>query len=86
MRLCFWCKWLWPNMFWPIRYLLPYNLLFHNPSVIHDYQYRIGGNKEQSDLMFYKMCLAISKNNLQKFFAWLYFILVKYLWFMFYKW
>jgi hypothetical protein len=81
-----WKQWLWPNYWGWFRLLIPYVILFNKPWIIHDYQYWIGQNKKQADLMFYRLCLSLSKNNLQKFFSLLYFLLVKYFWFIFYKW
>jgi len=85
LRLWFWNNGLWPNIIWPIRYLLPYNKRFHNPAVLHDIQYWIWKNKKQSDYIFYRLCLWLSKNRIQKIFAKIYFILVDKFWFLFFK-
>ena len=84
-RLLFWKKWLWPNIFWPIRYLLPYNNLFHHAAVLHDNLYHISYNKERADEMFYRSMLAVSTNSLQRMFAFIYYQLVKKFWFLFYN-
>lgn len=85
MRLYFWKKGLGPNIFWPLRYLLPYNKLFHWSAILHDDLYSISYNKNRADEMFYKSMIAVSKNKLQKIFAYIYYILVKKFWFLFYK-
>lgn len=85
MRLWFWKKWLGPNIFWIIRYLLPYNKLFHHAAVLHDNLYYISYNKERADKMFLKIMIVLSQWNIIKLlFAYLYYYLVKIFWFIFY--
>lgn len=85
MRLWFWNKWLWPNSWWILRYLLPCNNLFHHAAVLHDNLYYISYNKERADKMFYRAMLAVSTNSLQRMFAFIYYQLVKKFWFLFYN-
>lgn len=85
MRLSYWKEWLGPNKMGVIRYLLPYNKLFHWSAILHDNLYEISFNKKRADKMFLKSMLAISNNKIQRTFAFIYYILVKKFWFLFYK-
>ena len=85
MRLSYWKKWIGPNQLGILRYLLPYNKLFHWSAVLHDNLYSISFNKERADKIFLKSMLWVSKNIIQIFFAYLYYYLVKNFWFLFYN-
>ena len=85
MRLSYWNKWLWPNQLGILRYLLPYNKLFHWSAILHDNLYEISFNKKRADEMFLKSMLAISNNKIQRTFAFIYYYLVKIFWFLFYN-
>ena len=85
MRLAYWKHWIWPNSWWILRYLLPYNKLFHYCWVAHDTMYNINYNKERADEMFYRMMLAVSTNIIQKTFAYIYYKSVVLFWKYFYN-
>lgn len=85
MRLSYWKKWIGPNKMGVIRYLLPYNKLFHWAAILHDNLYEISFNKKRADEMFYRSMLAVSKNKIQRTFAFIYYYLVKKFWFLFFK-
>jgi len=72
----------WPNNFWSIRHLFPYHYEFHTPSVKHDYFYSIWEDKEFSDKEFLRLMLETGK---WKPFALFYYLMVRLLWFIFYK-
>lgn len=76
IRLWFGKPWLWPNSWWVVRYLLPYNKLFHYAACLHDHLYSISFNKKRSDTMFNRLCLAKCNTSLQRIFANLYYKMV----------
>jgi hypothetical protein len=85
MRLSYWKQWIGPNSWGILRYLLPYNKLFHWAAVLHDNLYYISYNKQRADDMFYRAMLWVSHNSLQRIFARIYYFLVKNFWFLFYN-
>ena len=88
LRLWFWKVWLGPDIFGPFRYLLPYNTLFHIAARYHDIAYTRGWDKVvkcKVDEMFLRLMLSVCKNKLQKWFAYIYYYLVKSLGFMFFS-
>lgn len=76
MRLSYWKQWLWPNTWWVLRYLLPYNKLFHEAACFHDTMYQLKWDKQKADEWFYRLMMAKSKTKTQKTFAKIYFKLV----------
>lgn len=76
MRLSYWNDGLWPNTWWVLRYLLPYNKLFHEAACFHDVMYSLNQDKQKADEWFYRLMLAKSKTKTQKTFAKIYFRLV----------
>lgn len=80
MRLSYWNQGIGPNSWWVIRYLLPYNKLFHYAACIHDKLYTISWEKHKADEMFYRMMLAVSKTRTQIIFAKIYYKLVVLFW------
>jgi len=68
-----------------VRYLLPYNNLFHYCWIVHDRLYEIHWDRHKADEMFYRMMLAVSKTRTQKVFAYIYYKLVIFFWDYFYK-
>lgn len=76
MRLSYWENGLWPNNYWILRYLLPYNYRFHKAACFHDTMYSLKHDKQKADLWFYKLMLAKCNNIIQITFANIYFRLV----------
>jgi len=68
--------------------ILPYAKLFRVAARFHDIGFLNGwseDDKKRIDLMFLRLMLAVSKNSLQRFFAYLYYYLVHYFWFLFFR-
>lgn len=79
--------WLWPWLIWKLE-ILPYAKLFRGAAYFHDVAYERWGtesDRERADNMFLRLMLSVSKTTLQKWFAWLYYKLVRKYWKYFYN-
>ena len=69
-----------------LRRLLPYRKLFDKAARIHDQCYDTKGNSRKLyDLLFLYNCLNVCTNPLQKFIAYIYYILVRLFGWLFYR-
>lgn len=78
---------IWPNSFWYIRILFPYGGLFYEPALSHDKKYTewwTETDRNIADSIFYSECLLKSKNNLQIFVGFIYYLLVREFWFLYF--
>lgn len=83
-----WSCWLWPNSWWYIRILIPYQGLFFDEACEHDILYSWWWTKEDkifADIQFYLWCLNKSENILQFYISSLYYYWVKYQWHRFFN-
>lgn len=88
MDLSIWRAGLWPNSWWVIRYLLPYNKKFYIPACYHDISYSewwTQKDKERIDFIFYLDCLKQCDWIIDTLFALFYYELVTLFWFMFFN-
>lgn len=88
MDLSRWKAWLWPNSYWVIRYLLPYNERFYIPACYHDIWYSewwTEKDRELIDFNFYLDCLNRCNWKLDKFFALFYYSMVTLFGFIFFN-
>lgn len=80
--------WFWPNSWWWIRVIIPYDLRFYNASLEHDVKYTIWGseiNKEMADLWLLNDMLLACDSRFQTLFAYLYYYLIYMFWFTFFN-
>lgn len=78
---------LWPNELGLLRYMLPYNGVFHIASKFHDVWYGRWwdeNDRQRVDEMFYRLMLSVSTNPLQRLFAYIYYKLVRKFWYTYF--
>lgn len=71
-----------------LRLLLPYRKTFDAAARTHDYWYDAKGDgwaRKLDDLLFLYECLRVAKTSIQRFFAYLYFLLVRMFGWAFYR-
>lgn len=87
MRLSKGKIWLWPNSWGVLRYILPFNWLFHIAARYHDVGYErwwTEDDRKKVDEMFYRLMISVSTNILKIMFAKLYYKLVRKFWYKYF--